>query len=112
MKIRFAIVLTALGLLVGCDNQPKEKSDNIDYKAQFEKSDDKISSFLDKLDDPNTKLSEQKQILCNDWPKTYKEEYSPALIKLQPKEYTQDKLDKELKSAVDFYKQKLNIKCE
>ncbi len=116
MKIKILLIAVSILSLTGCDKDSGQKHEtkpeSIDYKAQFEQSDKKISGYLDKLDNPKTDPIEQKKIICVDWPTTYNDEYAPALIQLQPNEYSKGKLDKELKSAIDYYKQKLNISCE
>ena len=91
--------------------QPKPLKPKIDYKTQFEKSDQKISGFMDQLDDPKTTQQNRIRILCKDWPEVYKSEYMPALLHLKPQEFTQSKLLAELKTATDYYKNSAGISC-
>ena len=91
--------------------QVKPSNPEIDYKAQFEKSDQKISRFMDQLDDPKTVQQDRIRILCKDWPEDYKSEYMPALLHLKPQEFTQPKLLEELKTATDYYKNSAGITC-
>lgn len=111
------IILTSIFLavtLTGCNKQsdpatvdPKENST---AKAQFENSDDAIGVYLDQLDDPNTTHDERTQILCKDYLVEYKSNYMPALLKLSP-EYTEKLLLADLNQALDYYKEKDNIRC-
>ncbi len=100
-------------VLAGCQKQKDETStkDANHLSAQFEKSDAIIGSYLDKLDNPKTSREEKIQILCKDYPNEYKNNYIPALLKSENNHYTEDKLLSDLKSALDFYKAKENIRC-
>lgn len=112
MKIK--IILATMIIITGCQKQQNDqgfKGENA-ISAQFEKSDDVISSYLDKLDSPNTTRKEKTQILCKDYPAEYKNNYMPALLKSENNHYTKDKLLNDLKSALDFYKAKESIQCE
>lgn len=118
MKIRIHTTILFLIILTGCDNQSKvaeaSNSTEIDSSianTKFEKSDKKISTYLDQLDDPNTPQEARIQILCKDYPAEYKNNYMPALMKLSPGEYTEGKLMKDLDIALDYYKKKDNIHC-
>lgn len=118
MKIHNLKYVLLLALLVGCDKEPSMpgKSDSADTdksiaKTQFEQADKKIGSYLDKLDYPQTSQKERIQILCTDYPTLYKTKYMPALLKLQPKDFTQKKLLVDLDSALNYYKSKAQIKC-
>lgn len=113
MKIKI-ILATIIGIaFVGCEKQKDEPStkDAHQLSAQFEKSDAIISSYLDKLDNPKTSQEEKTRILCKDYPSEYKNNYMPALLKSENNHYTKDKLLSDLKSALDFYKAKENIRC-
>ncbi|MBJ9984463.1 hypothetical protein IAE19_03300 [Acinetobacter sp. S40] len=111
MKIK--IILAIMITLAGCQKPQDDQSfkDSHAVSAQFEKSDAVISSYLDKLDSPNTSREEKTQILCKDYPGEYKSNYMPALLKSENNHYTEDKLLNDLKSALDFYKAKENIRC-
>ena len=114
MKIRI-LITTLLITLAGCDKQPEQislkPSTNQTITAQFDQSDEKISKYLDQLDDPNTTQDARTQILCKDYPTEYKTNYMPALMKLSPGEYTEGKLIKDLDIALDYYKNSFEIKC-
>ena len=112
MKIKIHLTLALLAILSGCSKQESAPPvTDTHTSAQFEKLDAIINGYLDKLDDPKTALTERKQILCIDYPNVYNKEYAPLLLKHFPDEFTQAKLDKDLKLALDYYKGKDNIKC-
>ena len=118
MKTKIITTILFLIILTGCDNQSKvaeaSNSTEIDSSianTKFEKSDKKISTYLDQLDDPNTPQEARIQILCKDYPNEYKTNYMPALMKLSPGEYTEGKLIKDLDIALDYYKKKDNVQC-
>ena len=118
MKTKILTTTLLLIILTGCNNQSKvaeasnsDEADSSIANVQFEKSDKRISKFLDQLDDPNTAQDVRIQILCKDYPTEYKNNYIPALMKLSPGEYTEGKLMKDLDIALDYYKKKDNIQC-
>lgn len=115
MKTKILTTTLFLIALTGCDKRTEpltpEQSDNPTITAQFEKSDNRISKFLDRLDDPNTPQDARMQIICKDYPTEYKTNYMPALMKLSPGEYTESKLIKDLDIALDYYKEKDNVQC-
>ena len=115
MKIKILITTLLSITLTGCDKQPEQaaasEQHNAAVIAKLEQSDKKIGEFLDQLENTQTSQEVHVQILCKDFPAEYKSEYMPALLQLQPKQYTQSKLLAELKSALDYYKNKFEIKC-
>lgn len=116
MKTKLITTALLFTMLTGCEKQPQQavatqNSDNPTITAQFEKSDNRISKFLDRLDDPNTPQDARMQIICKDYPTEYKTNYMPALMKLSPGEYTESKLIKDLDIALDYYKEKDNVQC-
>ena len=115
MKIKIITTALILTTLTGCDKQPEQATasepHNTAVAAKFEQSDKKIGEFLDQLDNPETSQEVRVQILCKDFPAEYKSEYMSALLQLEPKQYTQSKLLAELKLALDYYKNKFEIKC-
>jgi len=110
-KITLSALLLTL-FFAGCQKQQAEeaKSDPA-ITAQFEKSDAVIGTYLDKLESLETPHEEKTQILCKDYPAEYKTKYMPALLVLSPGEYTEASLLADLKSALDYYKNKFSIKC-
>ena len=115
MKTKILITTLLLITLTGCNKQPEQAAasapHNAAVTAKFEQSDKKIGEFLDQLDNPETSQEARTQILCKDYPAEYKNEYMPALLQLEPHAYTQGKLLAELKSALDYYKNRFEIKC-
>lgn len=111
MKIKIITAALLLITLTGCNKQSASEHHNTAVAAKFEQSDKKIGEFLDQLDNPETSQEARTQILCKNYPAEYKNEYMPALLQLEPKQYTQSKLLAELKSALDYYKNKFEIKC-
>lgn len=110
-KITLATLLLTL-LFTGCQKQQAEEAKpDPAITAQFEKSDAIIGTYLDKLESLETSKEEKMQILCKDYPAEYKTKYMPALLVLSPGEYTEASLLADLKSALDYYKNKFAIKC-
>lgn len=114
MKTKLITTALLLSLTItGCQKQQAEDpKENSTATAQFEQSDEKITKYLDQLDDPNTTQEDRIQILCKDYPTEYKTNYMPALMELSPSEYTESKLIKDLNIALDYYKSEFEIKCE
>ena len=111
MKTKILITTLLLITLTGCNKQSASEKKNTAVAAKFEQSDKKIGEFLDQLDNPQTSQEARTQILCKDYPAEYKNEYMPALLQLEPHSYTQGKLLAELKSALDYYKNRFEIDC-
>lgn len=104
------LLICLITLIVGCE----KKTENVDDKSaaiQFEKSDQKISEFLDILDNPNAIKDQHMKILCKDYPIVYEQEYLPALLKLS-NDLSKDKLMNDLKISTDYYSEKLGISCD
>lgn len=104
-KIIFTTLLLAGFSITGCNRQSEQTISN------FEVSDEKISKYLDQLDNPNTPIEQKKKILCTDYPLEYKENYVPNLLKMSPNDYTKEKLLNDLDIALNYYKDKENIRC-
>lgn len=117
MKTKIALSLLFTLIMTGCQKQPEqattaEPSNDPAVTVQFEQADQKISDFLDQLDDPNTSRERRAQIICKDYPAVYKNEYMPALLKLSPDEYTEPQLLQDMKIALDYYVQKDKVICK
>ncbi|MFV5592774.1 hypothetical protein [Acinetobacter junii] len=93
----------------GCQKQPEVQNEKASEK--FDAADQKISDYLDLLDNPNADKEAQKKVLCEDYPKVYEKEYMPALMKLSTQD-TKEKLLNDLKITTDYYSQKLGITCD
>ncbi|WP_235953672.1 hypothetical protein [Acinetobacter terrae] len=115
MKTKILTTTLFLIILTGCEKPPKpitsESSSDTTITAQFEQSDEKITKYLDQLDDPNTTQEARTQILCVDYPTEYKTNYMSSLMELSPGEYTEAILLSDLESALDYYKNNFEIKC-
>ncbi|MEE8097745.1 hypothetical protein V3N00_16040 [Acinetobacter baumannii] len=109
--MNYILLLFLIVFLAGCEKSSEVES-KIDYRSQFKKSDALIGTYLDKLDSTNMPLKEKEKILCESYPAEYKLNYMPALMALAPKDHTETKLLIDLKAAIDYYKEKLGIKCE
>ncbi|MBJ9373018.1 hypothetical protein [Acinetobacter sp. TGL-Y2] len=116
MNSKLITTLLMIFVLSACSKEPDQnmskQSDRPTVTAQFEQSDEMISKYLDQLDDPNTTLDDKKRIVCIDYPKEYKTNYMPSLLKLNPENYTQAKLLSDLDIALSYYKEKENIECK
>ena len=108
MKTKTLALITLSLLTIGCQKQhvtdPKAT-------AQIEAADKKIGEYLDLLDNPNADREEQRKVLCEEYPSTYEKDYVPALLKLEPGNYTKEGLQKDFKIVFDSYLKKLDIKC-
>lgn len=112
MKTKLTTALLLIFTIVSCQKQQYKDPKTLSATtAQFTKSDTIIGNYLDKLDNPNTPKTEQINIICKDYPREYKTNYMPALLKLQPNAYTEAQLLKDLDIALNYYKEKLSITC-
>lgn len=107
--MKHIILILIVAIVAGCEESSVVES-KIDYQAQFEKSDALIGTYLDKLDSSSTPLKDKEKILCKRYPDEYKQKYMPALLATS-KDYKEDKLLNDLKTATDYYREKLGIKC-
>jgi len=108
IKVIFMGIL--LLTLSACQKEQTESHVDQNITLNFEQADAKITQYLDSLDNPKTSINQSKKIICDDYPKTYKNDYIPNLLKISPA-YTEDKLLKDLDVALNYYKAKLNITC-
>lgn len=108
--MKHILLILLLAAMAGCEKDSGVGS-KIDYKAQFEKSDALIGTYLDKLDSSSTPPKVKEKILCESYPNEYKQNYMPSLMALAPKDHTEAKLLSDLKAASNYYKEKLGIKC-
>ncbi|WP_046205793.1 hypothetical protein [Acinetobacter radioresistens] len=117
MKLKVTLIFLFTLTITGCQKQPEqaataEPSNDPAVTVQFEQADQKISDFLDQLDDPETSQERRVQIICKDYSAVYKNEYMPALLKLSPSEYTEPQLLQDMKIALDYYVQKDKVICK
>ncbi len=108
------ILLVFLAIItVGCQ-QPK--FGEIVARNQLKEANKKIRTFLSILDDPNADKNDQENVLCLKYPKIYKYEYLPSILRLtklkvidaKPK----DQLLDDLRKTTESYSEKLNITCD
>jgi len=116
MNIQKILLVFSILAFTGCQKQPEqaataEPSNDPAVTVKFEQADQKISDFLDQLDDPKTSQERRAQIICKDYPAVYKNEYIPALLKLSPNKYTEPKLLQDMKIALNYYVQKDKVIC-
>lgn len=96
--------------LTACQKEQTEFRSDPQINQQFDEVDNKIGEYLDALDNPNTSKEQSMEIICEDFPKTYKTVYMPALLKISST-YTKQGLLNDLDVVLNVYKNKLNIKC-
>ncbi|KAA8734774.1 hypothetical protein F4V57_03155 [Acinetobacter qingfengensis] len=92
------------------DNKQTTPS-TISNQQQFNQADQKISAFMDQIEDSNTSQNLRHQIICQDYPNLYTQQYIPALLKLSPKNTDQKSLLEQMNFILNDYKQRYNIKC-
>lgn len=108
------IILTALLLplaFTGCQKQPTDDMDLLAITTAFEKSDSILNKYIEKLDSEFTTQDVRVKILCRDYPREYKMNYMPNLLKLSPGEYSEATLMADLDIALDHYKERDQIQC-
>lgn len=96
---------------VGCTKQAESKALASSVEAQFMSSDKEIGKMLDDLENRDIPLQRKREILCNTYPEVYKKHYMPALLKLSPKEYTEETLLRDFEAVISFYKKTFGVNC-
>ena len=106
------ITLSLLFLLMLTACQKEQPDPKVDQQVvqQFDQADNTLDDYLNVLDAPKTSKEQSKKIICEDYPKVYKDEYTPALLKLA-ENYTEQELRKEMNITLNYYKQKLDVDC-
>lgn len=110
MKTKILALTIFAVSIVGCTKQTDTQK-IAELQTQFAQADQKISTYLAVLDNSKSTKVAQEKILCEDYPRTYENEYMPAVLKLTPGGYTQEGLLKDLKVVLDYYSTKLDIRC-
>lgn len=109
-----------ISFAAGCEkNEPSSQaSDTHQINAEsntladnFQNADDKITTLIDQIENPEISPSNRQQVLCQDFPKVYQHEYIPALLALNPKDTSQAQLLEEMQFTLDYYQKQLNIQC-
>ncbi len=103
------LIICITVLIAGC-NQQFNFGERV-AKKHLAEANRKIEYFLVVLDDPLADKDDQEYILCFDYPKIYKYEFVPAMLKLSDDE-PKEKLIDEFKNTTEYYTQKLKIVCE
>ena len=107
---KLTISLLFLLVLTACQKEQPEPKADPQVTQQFNQADETLDNYLNVLDDPKTPKDQSTKIICEDYPKTYKADYAPALLKLAPT-YTEHGLQKEMNTTLNYYKQKLGVDC-
>lgn len=110
MKIKIFIIIIYVTILAACHKQPETKAVS-KFTAQVAEADKKIGLYFDVLDNPKTARVQQINVLCKQYPKVFENEYMPALIALEPDNYSEKGLLKDFKIVVQYYSRKLDIQC-
>ena len=100
-------------MIVGCQ---QSKFGELVARNQLKEDNKKIRTFLSILDDPNADKNDQENVLCLKYPKIYRYEYLPSILRLtklkvidaKPK----DQLLDDLRKTTESYSEKLNITCD
>ena len=105
------ITLLLFLALTGCQKQPTEDIDPITTTTALENSDNILSKYIEKLESEFTTQDVRIKILCRDYPREYKKNYMPNLLKLSPGEYSEVALLADMDLVLDHYKEKDAIQC-
>jgi len=108
--IPLIILLLSLAF-TGCEKQLNEDIDPITTTTALENSDNILSKHIEKLDSEFTTQDVRVKILCRDYPREYKKNYMPNLLKLSPGEYSEAVLLADMDLVLDHYKEKDTIQC-
>jgi len=113
VKLLYSLgIVLSIVVLVSCAKKTETIIENNIYTDKFTIADNQIGELISSLDSPKVSTSIKHEILCSRLPNVYKNRYMPALLKLSPHVYTEDKLLKDLESTISFYKTSLDIKCK
>lgn len=82
-----------------------------EVSAAFQRADEKITAFLDQLENTDTPTAVKQKILCQDFPNVYEKEYMPALVQLNSESTNASQLKKELEFTLKYYQDNLQITC-
>lgn len=103
------LIICLTVLIVGCTQQVS-LGERV-AKKHLAEANKKIEAFLVILNDPLAEKDDQEYVLCLNYPKIYKYEFLPAMLKLSNDE-PKEKLIDNLKITTEYYSQKLKIVCE
>ncbi|ENV03490.1 hypothetical protein [Acinetobacter sp. NIPH 817] len=112
VKLLYTLGLSiSLVVLVSCTKQGENKALPPSVEAQFMSADKKIGKMLDDLENRDISLQRKREILCNTYPDVYKKQYMPSLLKLSPKDYTEQTLTRDFEAVISFYKKTFVVNC-
>ena len=111
MKTITLITLLLSLAFTGCEKQLSEDIDPITTTAALENSDNILSKYIEKLESEFTTQDVRIKILCRDYPREYKKNYMPNLLKLSPGEYSEAALLADMDLVLNHYKEKDAIQC-
>ncbi|MCG6036900.1 hypothetical protein MER72_05830 [Acinetobacter baumannii] len=97
--------------LVSCTKQMETKTLPPSIEAQFMSADQQIGKMLDDLNNRDVPLQRKREILCKTYPVVYKKQYMPALLKLSPKDYNEQTLNRDFEAVISFYKKTFVVNC-
>ena len=112
-QMKRALIIFLAVVIVGCQ---QSKFGEMVARNQLKEANKKIRTFFNILDDPNADKNDQENVLCLKYPKIYKYEYLPSILRLtklkvidaKPK----DQLLDDLRKTTESYSEKLNITCD
>ncbi|MCH7395956.1 hypothetical protein MMP66_17025 [Acinetobacter dispersus] len=108
------LIICITVLISGC-NQQVSFGERV-AKKHLAEANKKIESFLVILEDPIADKDDQEYVLCLSYPKIYKYELVPAMLKLSKLKLleiqSKDKLLGDFKLITDNYSKKLGVTCD
>jgi len=112
-QMKRALIIFLAVVIVGCQ---QSKFGEMVARNQLKEANKKIRTFFSILDDPNADKNDQENVLCLKYPKIYRYEYLPSILRLtklkvidaKPK----DQLLDDLRKTTESYSEKLNITCD
>ncbi|MDV7500489.1 hypothetical protein R4525_12380 [Acinetobacter baumannii] len=108
--ILYSCLLISLSF-VGCTKQAETKPLPPSVEEQYLTSNQEIGKMLDALNNHDVPIDEKREILCKTYPKVYKNQYMPALLKLSPNVYTKETLLRDYEAVISFYKKTFVVNC-
>lgn len=112
VKLLYTLGLSiSLVVLVSCTKQVENKELPPSVEAQFMSADQQIGKMLDDLNNRDVPLQRKREILCKTYPEVYKKQYMPALLKLSPRAYSKETLNRDFEAVISFYKKTFVVNC-
>lgn len=95
--------------IFGCYEPEQLDPEREKLLLEYKELDTEFMWYQAQLVGPATANELRKQIICNDFPTAYEQEYKPLMIKLEGTHETDH--SKDLMNSFDSYKSKYNIQC-